>query len=181
MGEHEARTVFEGERLPFPPVPDTLAKKLVKQREGVFATRPVEHSIYALEVLVEEEAASEQRSTYAIVGFDGYGVASHAVHCIVVTPALALFVQETWGGVAADAHQRRTEIEKSFKLAKRFQESVKTARDRGTIAPDEQLIVSMSNLEPTRWAWRVAGGAPTWDREHDAIVNASKALTQRLR
>ena len=181
MGEREAKAVFEGEKLPFPPIPDTLAGKLVEQREGVFATRAVEQSLYALEVLVEEEVTSEERSSYAIVGFDGYGVESHAVHCIIVTPALALFIQEAWGGGAADAQRRRIEIEKSFKLAKQFQEGVTKGQGLGTIAPDEQLFVSMSSLEPTRWAWRTARSAPTWDREPDAIVNASRALAQRLR
>ena len=93
-----ARALFAAEQLPFPPLSERFAAALREENPHLFATRSLEAGPYNLEIYsleIEQESAVPD---YAVVGFDGHGINSWAVHYYVVEGALALFIQLPWAG-----------------------------------------------------------------------------------
>ena len=93
----QARALFTAEGLPFPELPPTLAGQMQPFGELLFGTRDPETGPYALDVF--RDAVYEQPVTdYALLGFDGHGINSWALHYYLVQGPLALFIQLPWGG-----------------------------------------------------------------------------------
>jgi hypothetical protein len=147
-----ARAIFTREALPFPPLPPAMTPALIQCSDNVFATRKLEQTPYLLEHF-RGEVRREVVADYAIVGFDGHGVNSWAVHYYLVDDALALFIQLAWGGVYTDAAEARELIAEAFEWAARLQERVREASKRGLIPRDWRLLVVASEFAEPGWAW----------------------------
>src|SRR5262249_27867933 len=145
--------MFAGEDLRFPPVPPALTVSLQKAGEHVFATRELAQTPYLLERFRGEVYRDANVPDYAVVGFDGHGINSWAVHYYLVEKALALFVQLAWGGAYTDAREARTSIADAFEWAERLQERVRQASEQGLIPPGWRLLVVASEFAQPGWAW----------------------------
>lgn len=177
----QALALFREQRLPFPPIAPMFAQALKRRREGLYSTCSIEDGVYAMNPLVEREMSRSEGAWYAIVGFDGYGAASHAVHYVSVTPSLALFVQRPWGGMSRRKDMQRAEIEDAFNLSRTVQEIVGRAEELRRIGEDEQLVLVTSTFDGSRWAWRRWGEPVSWRTEPTAVVDACREIAGRIR
>lgn len=148
-----ARTLFQEEGLPFPPAPAALASQLQTAGDHVFATRKIDVTPYGIESFRNEASSDPALQDYVLVGFDGYGVNSWAVHYYLVEGPLALFVQLPWGGAYVDADQARERIARVFTWAARLQERVGEARERALIPPGWRLLAVVSTFAHPGFAW----------------------------
>ena len=165
-GVYEAAVqAFARERLSFPPLPAPFHARLRPFGDGVFTTRALDHGPYAMGVLVGEAFDGRCPADYAVVGFDGYGIESRAVHYIVVQPGLALFVQLAWGGVSLDADAARAGIVRAFAFAGALQCLAAQIAAAGAPPSSDRLVVSLSAFGDSGWGW-ARGGArpPVWHR-----------------
>jgi hypothetical protein len=147
-----ARAIFAREDLPFPPLPPAMAPALMKCTDNVFATRKLEQTPYLLEHF-RSEVRREAVADYALVGFDGHGVNSWAVHYYLVDGALALFMQLAWGGAYMDPAEAREAIATAFAWAERLQERIRQASTQGLIPAGWRLLVVASEFAQPGWAW----------------------------
>ena len=152
-----AQALFEGERLPFPPVPAALAALLQPQGPGWFATRPVATTPYDFDHFLGEVEAQPALPDYAVVGFDGHGANSWAVHFYLVDRGLALFVQLPWGGAYVDAEPARAEIAELFDWAAAMQSRLRSAEAARRIPHGTRLQVAASRFGHAGWRWLDAG------------------------
>ncbi len=152
-----AQALFAAEGLPFPPVPDPLGDSLQKQRNGWYATRPVASTPYDLEHFVAEVESAPGVVDYALVGFDGYGTNTWAVHYYLVARSLGLFIQMPWGGAYTDAESARADIAGMFDWAAMLQSRLQQAEALHTIPDGMRLVVCASRLGHAGWRWIRAG------------------------
>ena len=150
-----AVTAFQEAGLPFPPVPPDLAAQLRQCGPHWYATRPVDRSPYDLASFLSPDVSA---TPFALVGFDGHGVNSHAVHYYLVRPSLALYVQLPWGGVYLDHEEAKREIEELFTWAQQLQAGMEAADDQGRLAPRRRLEVMASRFRDAGWRWNDTGG-----------------------
>ena len=178
--KEEAEARFAEDSLPFPPLPDDLASRLRRFGDHVYATRELNYGPYTMNALVAEAVRSGQTDDYAVIGFDGHGVNSWAMHYILVRSPLALFLQFAWGGAYMDADAARSDIEEGLAFAGRLQEAVERAGAQGRIAAGERLFVSVSSLDRSRWGWQQPGAeAPDW-QGGDVYRDVADAVAARL-
>jgi hypothetical protein len=154
-----AQAMFEHERLPFPWMPASLAASLQPQGRGWFATRTVEASPYEIEHFLAEIEARPGVPDYAVVGFDGHGTNSWAVHFYLVCKGLALFIQLPWGGAYLDPEPARAEIAELFGWAEALQSRVMQARAAGVMPEGMRLQVAASRFGHAGWRWLCADQA----------------------
>ncbi|CAM3716805.1 hypothetical protein [Paracidovorax anthurii] len=152
-----AQAMFEGERLPFPPVPAPLAAALQQQGPGWFATRPVASSPYGFDHFLAEVEAHPDLPDYAVVGFDGHGTNSWAVHFYLVGPGIALFIQLPWGGAYLEPEPARAEIADLFAWAEALLTRVRRAEAARKIPQGMRLQVAASRFGHAGWRWLGAG------------------------
>jgi hypothetical protein len=185
-----AQALFDGERLPFPPVPAPLAALLQAHGASWFATRAVASSPYDFDRFVGEVEAQPTLPDYAVVGFDGHGSNSWAVHFYLVDRGLALFVQLPWGGAYLDAEPARAEIAELFDWAAALQARLRIAEAAGKIPPGMRLQVAASRFGRAGWRWldaRQDAAATPWNppggmkaallQDIDDVIAGRKLLT----
>ena len=174
-----AKALFRREALPFPPLPERLAGRLYPAGTSLFATRELPRGAYAMGHLVSE-VVTAQPPDYAVVGFDGYGVNSWAVHYVLVHESLALFVQFAWGGAFVDHDAARRAVTDAFSFAESLQGALQRAAALGKLRPGRRLVVSLSDLGVSRWSWIGGTGAtePGWATGdvYGGVVQAVGAL-----
>jgi hypothetical protein len=149
----EARALFAAEDLPFPPLPASLANALQEMAPNLFSTRELEASPYTLRFYSFEIQTKPAIPNYAVVGFDGHGINSWAVHYYLVEDALALFVQLAWGGAYVERDEASRMIKGVFAWAEELQAQVRRARSDGLIPPGWRLLAVVSEFVPSGWAW----------------------------
>ena len=149
----KARALFSTEGLPFPPLPAELASALREARPNVFATRPVEIPPYTLAAYSLEVQTEPEVPSYALIGFDGHGINSWAVHYYLVDDALALFIQLPWGGAYVEPGEARSVIEAAFSWAETLQSKTSRAQRDGLIPAGSRLLVIDSSFDEPGWAW----------------------------
>ena len=176
----KARALFATEGLPFPPVPAELASALREARPNIFATRPVEVPPYTLAAYSLEVQAERAVPSYALVGFDGHGINSWAVHYYLVDDALALFIQLPWGGAYVEPDEARRTIEAVFSWAGTLQSKTRRAQRDGFIPPGWRLLVVGSRFDEPGWAW-IPSPPPgpdviVWQEGPDLRAAVDKAL-----
>ena len=172
-----AKDLFARERLPFPPVPERFARRLQPFGSSVFTTRELEHGPYAMGVLVAEALERGPVSEYAVIGFDGYGIESWAVHHVLVQRGLALFVQLPWGGVHLDRDEARQAVTDGLSFADSLQGAFGRALDKGRVPDGDRLVVSISGFDGSGWGWvRTGARESSWHEGHDAVGGVTKAV-----
>ncbi|MDA8523695.1 hypothetical protein [Acidovorax sp. NCPPB 4044] len=148
-----AQALFDGERLPFPPLPAPLAASLRPWGPAWFATRPVDASPYGLGAFLAEAEARPDLPEYALVGFDGHGTNSWAVHFYRVAPGIALFIQLPWGGAYTEPEPARAEIADVFAWAGELQARVQQAVDARKIPEGMRIEIAASRFGRAGWRW----------------------------
>lgn len=155
--EPTAQALFEGEGLPFPPVPAPLAASLQQQGPGWFATRPLVSTPYDFDHFLAEVQTQPGLPDYALVGFDGHGTNSWAVHFYLVGKGIALFIQLPWGGAYLEPEPARAEITELFEWAEALQSRLRLAESARKIPHGMRLQVAASRFGHAGWRWLGAG------------------------
>ena len=184
MPQTRDRTIFEeaGERfaremLPFPPLPESFAGRLQPFGADVFTTRELAHGPYAMGVLVAEVLDGGPTPEYAVIGFDGHGIQSWAVHYILVQRGLALFLQFAWGGAQLDRDVARRTVTEGFSFARTLQGAIERALDQGRVPADDRLLVNISSFGGSGWGWvRTGMGESSWEEEQDVVGGVTRAV-----
>jgi hypothetical protein len=148
-----AQALFEREHLPQPPVPASLVAQLRPRGPNLFATRELRTSPYDISHYLAELQTTPTLPDYAVVGFDGYGTNSWAMHCYVVSGAVALFIQLPWGGAYTAADEARADIADIFDWAARTQAKMQVACQQGKMPPGWRLQVAASRIGRAGWRW----------------------------
>lgn len=172
------QALFDGERLPFPPVPAPLAASLRQHDRTVFTTRALKARPYHLDPFLHEVEAQPDMPAYAVVGLDGHGFNSWAAHYYLVDDAVALFIQLPWGGAYVDPEPARAEIADLFDWAAKLQSKLRLASEQNKIPKGWRLQVAASRLGHAGWRWLVAGrdnAATPWNP-----AGGMKATLQQL-
>jgi len=152
-----AQALFAAEGLPFPPVPGHLASALSEQGRGWYATRPMRSSPYDLEHFLAEVETQPDVPDYAVVGFDGHGTNSWAVHYYLVGKSVALFIQLPWGGAYTDPEPARADIADMVEWAAKLQAGLQQAEALHRIPEGRRLVVVASRFGRAGWCWSRAG------------------------
>jgi hypothetical protein len=150
------RALFAADDLPFPPLSDALAARLLRDEDEstVFSTRAaLPASPYQIEVYTRELCRGRAPSDYAVIGFAGHGINSWAAHYYRVMPGLALMIQIEWGGAYTDAELSRTMAERLFAWAGRMQDKAAAARQAGTLPFEKTLLFVFTPFGTSGWAW----------------------------
>lgn len=178
----QVRAHFDDAGLPSPYVPPGLEDHVRALDDWVLTTRADDRRPYDLEGLVAE-AMDPVPAQYALIGHDGHGLSSWAMHYYVVTPHLGLFVQSAWGGAFGDDSQLgavRTRVTMA--------ESIVRASERGVadglLDDDERLLVVATDFGRSRFR-RIRRGVPLVDEPIEvddpllALTDVYVELTRR--
>lgn len=176
-----ARLEFEVLGVPFPPVPAPFVADFGWVAEQIYGTREDRPNPYDLVRYVEEVTAASP-ADYVLVGRDGHGINSQAMHYYCVEGPLALFVQLGFGGAYTPGGNKER-ITSVFAAAADLRTAVATARAHGRLAPDERLLVVQSDFHGARWRRLDAGDTDIrwrdtekWRLVEDAIAAARSSL-----
>jgi hypothetical protein len=178
-----AREYFKNEGLPFPLVPKAFVSAFGEVGPGIFGTRVPENGLYPMELFFTELRTTDV-DDYLLMGFDGHGFASWAMHYYLVQGPLALFLQLSWGNAFEAPGAPRREIEGSLELAEYIVPEMEAAVSSGALPEHQRLIIVDSSLTLSRWAW--APDTPfeedqvEWHDEFPVMVHAFSSL-QSLR
>ncbi len=155
----QAQSSFEDNGLPWPPVLPALAERLAPRGGHLFATRELPAPPYDIGHYVDEFIDTPSLAPYAVVGFDGHGTNSWAVHCYLVEDGLGLFIQLPWGGAYMDPAATRPPIEHLFDWSgQRLRPALQACRREGRIPPGWRLAVATPMDSDPVWAWVAPGG-----------------------
>ena len=177
-----AQALFAEASLPFPPLPDDFASQLQPFGDRVFSTRELESGPYAMNALVEEAVQGSGVADYALLGLDGYGVSSWAMHYVLVRRSIALFLQFPWGGAYSNAEAQRQAVTNGLAFAEALQRAMERAAAQGRIADGERLVVKVSGFTGSGWGWFKPGVAPNegaW-RSGDVYEGVAEAIERLL-
>ena len=166
--------LFEHEGLPLPPLPEAMLDDLVLIRPWLVGTREGTPGPYALDWFVRD-AVKDEPPAYLLLGHDGHGVNSVAMHYYLVTGRLALFLQISWGGAYMDKAGRNAAVAAGFAAASRLIEAARRAEPE-LVRSDRRLVVVASDLHGHRHALLRAGEAPDWRPSGDALAAAVASL-----
>lgn len=148
-----AQALFAHDQLPFPYLPMVLSSALAEHSPTIFSTRPLADRPYDLSAFLAELASNPAVPDYAVIGFDGYGYNSWAVHHYCVQSEVALFIQLPWGGAFANADADRAEITRMFNWAQGLLLQLAQLQQQGLIPPGWRLLVIASTFGRSGWAW----------------------------
>jgi hypothetical protein len=177
----QARSLFAAQKLPFPFIPEHLARRLRPSGDRIFTTIERPMGPYMVGAYSGPVIANSAHEDFALVGFDGHGFNSWAAHYFLVETGLALFVQQAWGGAYMDAEEERPAIEQTFAWSARLRELVAAALAAGHIPPGWRLVVVLSAFGTSGWGW-VPSPSPgfkalDWRMGADADVKAQTLQT----
>ena len=151
----QARAFFTSQELPYPPLPARFEASLVAVSDHLFATLPVKLSAFDLEVWADRVDASSP--DWALLGVDGRGINSWAMHYYLVEGPLALLVQWPWGGVYGDADADRQRIVEAFEQCATLQDRARGPGGLALARQGKRLLVVHSPLAESRCVWLEAG------------------------
>jgi len=173
----QAKEAFAEQNLPFPPLPQALAERLQAFGNSVFTTRELDYGPYGLEAFSGSLLAGEPTDDYAVLGFDGHGINSWAVHYYLVQGPIALFIQIEWGGAYTDADEARQRVQTAFEWAGALQPALDAAASQGKIPAGTRLAAVYSDFAPSGWTWWKPGESEyDWHSEGDVITEAGNAV-----
>jgi len=165
----QARARFSEEGAPFPPVPGVFEagfRHIAPWTYGTRETPPA--SLYHIHNFTEE-AASSSVGDYLLMGHDGHGMNSYAMHYYLVYGPLALFLQVGWGGVYMDKAQSVNGMSQLFAEVSSILQLMDTPQKKhSTVARSEdRFIVMLSDFYGQRWRLPKDN---SWHEEGDALA-----------
>jgi len=171
-----AQVLFEQEGLPFPQITKAFASALTEHSPLIYSNRSRVDTPYDLSAFLSDLTSTADTPDYAVIGFDGYGYNSWAVHFYVVQSALALFIQLPWGGAFSDADADRADINNTFQWAEGLLLQVAQLQQQGLIPVGWQLLVVVSCFARSGWAWI----GPTGSAEANVTLQAGGKMRADL-
>jgi len=175
--QRELDALFIEHQLPPPPVPAGLAGALRRLGPWTFGTCERDSEMYNLPRFVAE-ALAPAAADYLLIGHDGHGVNSWALHYYLVLGPLAVFLQTLWGGVYTDNVEASGRIGGRFGLLEDLLAALDEARRFQRLPAGRRLVVVESDLHRSRWGWAGPEGATSWDETPHALMMATEALKQ---
>jgi hypothetical protein len=164
----DVQTKLRDAGLPEAPIPGAFQGRVQALGDWTFGTRTPPHALYDVDSFVDEAVAGTG-DDYLLVGHDGYGVNNWALHYLLKTDRLALFVQLPWGG-GLDEEDRPglvNRIASAFRAVPQFLQRLEAAVANGRPLPGQTLVVVQSLSSGPRWAWVSPGQPVTWHEERD--------------
>ena len=177
----QARRFFETRGLKLPYIPPELTERFAHISGGVFGTRRDLPGPYHIDAFIQEVCRKEV-ADYLILGHDGRGINSYAMHYYLVRGSLALFIQIGWGGVYTDEEASTLKVSTEFARAEELVEAVHAATQSNVLGPGERLVCVHSDLYGGQWA-RVRApvedlGSIVWNRDDQAMQSALAAIAE---
>lgn len=197
----EARSLFEDEGLPLPPIPPELAPCVRRLGPWVYGTRaaapavadamsefvPLAGALYFLDTFVGEleAGASGGPGDYLLLGHAGHGVESHAIHYYLVRGPLAIFLQLQWGTPDTDVDVAARTMAGHYAQVERLIAAVDEAVRQGRLQLPRRVAVCVSDfrlrplwavLDPTSGdsagdPWHRERGGRVWDAVLEAVAS----------
>lgn len=165
LEEMQAQFTKEGIPLPFvPPVFEPEFRSIAPWTYGTRSSLP--SALYDISAFVEE-AEESPAEEYLLIGHDGHGVNSYAIHYYLVYGPVALFFQVAWGGAYTDREKSAKLISQLFERLKNILELAEKCRNQGgsTIRTGRRYLLMLSQFYGGRWRlpheedWREEGDA----------------------
>lgn len=116
-GFDEMNAAFAEWKLPPPPVPAALRPAVRASGHGCWATRPTSGGDMYLFQDPAAELDDGPVEDYFAVSHAGHGVNSYAVNYTLVFRGLALYAQESWGGIYEDRAEATARVAAMFDRA----------------------------------------------------------------
>ena len=176
----KARQRFAEAKLPFPPIPEEMKPSFTVISDFFFGTRPDATDLYGLLDYVEE-VATKPVDDYLLIGHDGRGTSSYAIHYYLVRGPVALFVQRAWGGLHDEPKLAARILEHDLMEVAELLPAIDAARE--SFDAGERLIGIASDLNSSMWirtkrlADRDAVMKAEWHEERQSI----QALLEQLK
>jgi hypothetical protein len=150
------------ERADLPPPPDSggLSQRIVQTGEHVFASWQPGTPPYAFAELMAEAWRKAQDGDW-LLGIDGHGVESWAIHWMQRRGPLLLGLQVRIGGAFAPSELDLEAVKGAWGLVGRFDAALARAEAAGRLPERKVLVVIDTDLGAGRYAWIGAGEA--WD------------------
>lgn len=155
-----AQQLFAQQGLPFPALPQTLASALQEHSPTLFGTQALDASPYDMGHYVQAALVTPATPDSLVLGIDGHGTNSWALHYFVTLGPLALFIKLPWGGAYMEADQARDKIRRVFAWADTLTQRVQRLQQAGPRLIRERLVVVIDPYAPPRWVqlpWPAAG------------------------
>jgi hypothetical protein len=166
------------ENMPAPPAALGWPKDWYPIDSHCFASWPAATAPYDFEPAVRE-AFEQAENQIGLLGFDGYGFNSWAMHAIWRRGRLLVGFQSAAGGAFTDADQSRERIEASWEVLSEMAELLTRQERAGKWPSGRTLVVIDSDLHEGRWAWLADGAdwdAADWKIGWSAAMEALDAL-----
>jgi hypothetical protein len=171
-------SLFADEGLPLPAVPDELAQRLEPIDRFLFATPGVRVRPYALGAFTAPLRAGQASDGYAVVGIDGHGTNSWAMHNYVVQGPGALFIQLPWGGAYGDRRADGAAIATAFRWARGMQRGLVQAQAEGKIPAGWRLLAILTEFGEPGWGWIAPPGERPmpWHADGNTMLESGRAV-----
>lgn len=147
--------------LPTPPVGAGLSGRILQIGEHVFASWPAATPPYAFAELMAEAWTKAQDGDW-LLGIDGHGTESWALHWVERRGPLLLGMQVRTGGAFAPSAVDRDAVQGAWALVGRFTAALARAQAGGRLPRGQVLAVLDSDLGTGRYGWLAQGGP--WDQ-----------------
>lgn len=169
-----AQTLFASEGLTLPFIPEPLKPDFKVLADWVYGTRDDSPPLYNIRHFVQE--AESAVADYVLVGHDGHGVNSYAMHYYLVYGPIALFVQMSWGGAYTDNEKAAQRIVNVFKQAEEVVATAVALQSSGKLGTNDRITVILSNLyDQDRWRHSGAEDA-SWHNTYTALRDVQAYL-----
>lgn len=164
-----AAVFCEGERLPLPPIPASLAPDFAQWGEWHWGTDD--------KWLVDRAGfianAADLGSERVAFGYTGHGVNSwHLIYQLAIG-RLAVFVRTGYGGPYRDNDAARADFAKAMSETEALIEAAEA--DEVYLAPGQRILVLLD--ERGQSAWGIVGAGTSWQVSADPAGAALAALT----
>ena len=171
-----AQAFFLDQGLPFPAIPDRFQATFRALEERVWGTRPYNISLYAVGSLVQEVLEGPVPD-YVLMGFDGHGINSWAVHYFLVDGPLVVFLQIHWGGAYTNTDRSRARFAAALGDVQTLEAHL--VRRRHHLPEGWRLLVTLSDFSSDNgygWIDPAWTGMPVdWRRTRDLPFAAALA------
>lgn len=154
-------------KMPYIPDDEKANMTAVEGSDTAFGTRKtLDQSLYDINAFVQE-AISKPTKDYVLVGQDGHGVNSHAMHYYVVKGHIALFIQLK-DDSASYVDGNLKAVDYIFKLMAEVEK-------KNPLPTDKRLVVVQSDFYGSGWGW-VTGQADKIDEKEWHAKQANRSI-----
>ncbi|MEO0761939.1 MAG: hypothetical protein AAFZ09_09020 [Pseudomonadota bacterium] len=125
------------------------------------------------------EALSLPEGEAALLGMDGHGTNSYAMHAVLKRHCVLMGFQTAAGGVLMSEQAGMRRIDATWRILADIVGHARRLAEDGKVPHDRMLVAIDSDIAPSRWAWVEAAGsaeAVDWQDTRFAAFAARTAL-----